>query len=259
MKKCGTLLILCFLLRPAADCIGAVPTQTYIEQLFDRGNSEYQKGNYGSAEQQYRQILNSGVESGPVYYNLGNVYFKQKRLGESIYCWEKALQKMPADQETQGNLDLANLLLVDRIEIPTDPLSLKILARMRGLLTIDQTSTLVLILFIVANILFSIYWLAKHPRSAAYALIGGFAIGFVFLLSGCSLSWNIYERAHRKEGIVIEQKVDIRSGPGPENIVIFPIHEGIKVRVLGSGNGWYQISLPNGWNGWLPQNVLHLL
>jgi hypothetical protein len=50
------------------------------------------------------------VESGPVYYNLGNVYFNQKRLGEAIYCWEKALQKMPADRETRGNLELANLL-----------------------------------------------------------------------------------------------------------------------------------------------------
>ena len=42
--------------------------------------------------------------------------FKQKRLGEAIYYWEKARHKLPADQEIQENLELANLLIVDRIE-----------------------------------------------------------------------------------------------------------------------------------------------
>jgi tetratricopeptide (TPR) repeat protein len=259
MKKCGILFILGFFLWPAADLAHAQPAQPYLQQLFDQGNSEYQKGNYGSAEQCYRQILNSGAESGPLYYNLGNVSFKQKRIGESIYYWEKALQIMPADRETQGNLELANLLRVDRIEIPATPLPLKILDRMQGLLTIDQMSALVIILFIAVNVLFSFYWLAKHPRFASFALIGGFIIGFLFILSVSSLSWKMYASAHRKEGIVIERQADIRSGPGNENIAVFSIHEGIKVRVLGSSNGWHQISLPNGWNGWLPQSSLRIL
>jgi tetratricopeptide (TPR) repeat protein len=259
MNKRRMLRILCFLLWLTAGFAYALPTQTSIEQIFDRGNSEYQKGNYEPAGQLYRQILNSGVESGPVYYNLGNVSFKQKRLGEAIYCWEKALQKMPGDRETRGNLELANSLLVDRVEIPADPLPLKILTRVQGELAIDQTAKLVFILFIAANILFFLYWPAKNPRWASYALISGLAVGFLFILSACSLSLKMYESSRRKEGIVIKQKVDIRSGPGPENIVVFPIHEGIKVRVFGSSNGWYQIGLPNGWRGWLPHTTLRIL
>jgi uncharacterized protein YgiM (DUF1202 family) len=83
--------------------------------------------------------------------------------------------------------------------------------------------------------------------------------GFVFLLAAGSLSWKIYVSENRKEGVVIEQKVDIRSGPGTGNIAVCTIHEGIKVRVLGSNNGWHQISLPNGWSGWLPQSTLRIL
>jgi hypothetical protein len=30
----------------------------------------------------------------------------------------------------------------------------------------------------------------------------------------------------------------------------------MKARVHASANGWYQISLPNGWNGWLPQETV---
>jgi tetratricopeptide (TPR) repeat protein len=258
MKKYG-ILIFCFLVFPALNPMYALPDQSSIDQFFSQGNSEYQKGDFKSAEQHYRQILDSGTESGPIYYNLGNACFKQKRLGDAIYYWEKARQKMPSDPDIRGNLELANLLLVDRIETPADPFLLQIVARAQGWLTITGQSKLVLILFIVVNVLFSIYWLARNRRFANYALIGCLVAGFLFILAAGSLSWKIYASENRKEGVVVEQKVDIRSGPGNENITVFTIHEGTKVRVLGSSNGWHQISLPNGWSGWLPQSYLRIL
>jgi tetratricopeptide (TPR) repeat protein len=259
MKTGRAFLFLCVLLSSGTSRVDASSIQTDTAGLFAQGNSEYQKGNYASAERHYRRILDSGVDSGALYYNLGNVCFKQKRLGEAIYYWEKARQILPGDREIQGNLELANLLLVDRIETPAYPMPLKILAGVPELLTIAQESRLVLLLFVAANILFSVYLLAKNPRYSFRALIGCLGIGFLFIIFACSLSWKIYEKDYRREGVVIEQKVDVRSGPGPENITVFTIHEGIKVRVHTSSNGWYQISLPNGWNGWLRQGDLRIL
>lgn len=230
-----------------------------LARLFEQGNSEYQKGNYTSAEQYYSQILNSGADSGALYYNLGNACFKQKRIGEAIYYWEKAQQKLPADQDIKENLDLANLLIVDRIEIPADPLPVRFLASVPRLLTISQESVLILIFFVAANALFSVYLLARNPRFSFRALIGCFVTILLLMAIGCSLGWKIYDKAYRKQGVVIEQKADVRSGPGLENITVFTIHEGIKVRLRGSSNGWYQVSLPNGWNGWLPQDSVRVL
>jgi hypothetical protein len=164
-----------------------------------------------------------------------------------------------SDREIRENLELAGLMLVDRIEIPEEPPPLRILARMAGFLTIRQESGLILILFVAANAFFSIYLLAKNSRHASRALLACLVTGILFLIFAGSLSWKIYERDFRKNAVVIEQRVDVRSGPGPENIVVFTIHEGIKVRVHESNNGWYQISLPNGWNGWLPQNDVRIL
>ena len=253
MKTGRLSFFLCVLLLPEAS--RAEPA----EGLFAQGDSEYQKGNYKSAELDYRRIMDSGLASGPLYYNLANACFKQRRLGEAVYYWEKARQKLPADREIRENLELANLLLVDRIESPADPLVLEALASVSGLLTIGQQSRLVCILFIAANGLFSIYLLAKNPRHAFRALIGCLMLGLLSIIFAGSLSWKIYERDYRKRGVVIEQKVDIRSGPGPENVTVFTIHEGIRVRVQGSSNGWYQISLPNGWNGWLRQGDIRIL
>ncbi len=228
-------------------------------ELFALGNAEYQKGEFAAAEQCYREILNKGVNSGSLYYNLGNVCFKQKKLGEAIYFWEKARQKLPGDSDVGENLELANLLVIDRIETPPDPFPLRVLQRIIGFLSLTQTAWTVLFLFILTNVLFSVYLLADNPGACLRALTLSLAAGALTLLLGCSLAWRIYDQNHRLEGIVVEQKADVRSGPGVDNITIFTVHEGIKVRVRGEAGGWYQISLPNGWNGWMQATSLRVL
>lgn len=49
------------------------------------------------------------------------------------------------------------------------------------------------------------------------------------------------------------------SAPGGDSIAVVTVHEGILVSVRGESNGWYQISLPNGWTGWLPSRTLRIL
>lgn len=247
-------LLLFFCICPAAS-----PAERLFAETFNKGAAAYQSGNFRLAEQYYLQILKSGIEDAAAYYNLGNACFKQKRMGDAIYYWEKAQQLSPNDREIQENLELANLMLVDRIEAPADPLPLKILGKITGFLTIPQECTLLLALFLLANILFFIYLRIGNSRTALRALLGCLAAGLLFLIFAGSLSWKIYHNSYNKEGIVVEPKVDVRSGPGSENVTVFTIHEGLKVRVHQSGNGWHQISLPNGWNGWLPQSNLRIL
>jgi tetratricopeptide (TPR) repeat protein len=237
----------------------ALPGQDFPEKLFAQGNSEYQKGNYESAEHYFSQILNSGFDSGPLYFNLGNACFKQKRLGDAIYYWEKAKHQLSADREIRENLELANLLIVDRIDISDNPWPLRILAAITGIFTVKQETSIVLVLFIAANILLALYLLAKNPRHSFRALLGCLGFTLLFLVFTSSLSWKIYDQDYRQKGIVVAQKVDVRSGPGPENMAVFTIHEGFKVRVHTSNNGWYQISLPNGWSGWLRKDSIRIL
>jgi hypothetical protein len=204
-------------------------------------------------------MVNAGVDSGPVFYNLGNACFKQKKLGEAIYYWEEARERMPSDADVRQNLELAELMIVDRIEKREDPLPARIVSALTRLFSIEQETRLVLGLFVAANLLFSVYLLAGSPRIAFRTLAGSMIVGFLFLVFACSLTWKIYERDYRKKGVVTEQSVDVRSGPGVENITVFTIHEGLRVRIHESAGGWYQISLPNGWNGWLRQNSVRVL
>jgi len=258
MKRMSKLLLAINLLLPTPFLFGA-PSRESLANLFARGNEEYQKGDFATAERRYRQMLEAGVDSGSLYYNLGNVCFKQKRLGEAIYFWEEAKHRMPGDPDIRENLELANLMVVDRIDVPPDPIPVRIFRRVQDLLSVTQETWAALILFIIANILFSTYLLARHPGLCFRALVGSLIAAVLVLLLGCSLAWKVYDQSHRLEGIVVEQKADVRSGPGTDNITVFTVHEGIKVQVRGEANGWYQVSLPNGWNGWLLQSSLRIL
>ncbi len=131
----------------------AAPDPESLTRTFAQANEAYQKGDYGSAEQSYRKLLGAAVDSGSVNYNLGNACFKQKRLGEAIYYWEKARRKMPGDRDVRENLELANLMIVDRIEVPSPPFPLRVASRFADLLSVALESWLVLLLFSTANML----------------------------------------------------------------------------------------------------------
>lgn len=248
----GTImLMLPFLMLSAFTAVSAAQTPERAADLFARGNAEYQKSAFAAAERSYREALSSGFASPALYYNLGNACFKQKRLGDAIYWWEVAQRELPADREVRENLELASLLVVDRIETPATPLPAKLLSAIHGFLTVTQELWLVLALFVGANVCIALYLLLRDSGRAFRALIVGGVLAALFLVSGCALAWRVYERDFVRSAIVVVPKIDVRSGPGTDNITVFTIHEGIKVRVHGANDGWLQISLPNGWNGWL--------
>ncbi len=227
--------------------------------LFQQGNAHYQNGDYAAAERCYLQLLDKGVTGSSVYYNLGNASFKQKKLGEAIYYWEKARRLAPGDDDIVQNLALAGNFVVDRIPVPEDPLPVRLAMGALNLFTIAQEAWIVLALFLLGNALVAIYLLTHKPRLAFRALTAALATTVLLLLFAGSLAWKVYMDSHKKDGVVVEQKVDVRSGPGVENITVVSVHEGILVHIREENNGWVLINLPNGWTGWLPKSSIRIL
>ena len=57
--------------------------------LFEQANNEYRNQNYSIAISLYDSILNNGLESGELYYNLGNCYYKNQDWANAIWHYEK--------------------------------------------------------------------------------------------------------------------------------------------------------------------------
>ena len=236
----------------------AAGDETY-KDIFAQGNAHYQSGDFAAAEHAYRTLVDAGIDDGTVYYNLGNACFKQKMFGEAIYFWEKARRRIPGDSDVTQNLQFATLFLVDRLEVPQDPLPLRLLARAVHLLTISGESNIVLGLFVTVNLLLGLSFLIRTPRFTFWMLAGICVVSSLLILFSGSLAWKIYQEKHLRQGVIVEQKVDIHSGPGSENVTVFTVHEGVLVQVKEESDGWLQITLPNGWSGWLPGKSLRIL
>ena len=63
-----------------------------VQQRFNAANSQYNETNYSKAIELYESILDDGFESFPLYYNLGNTYFRQNYIGQSVWAYNKALK-----------------------------------------------------------------------------------------------------------------------------------------------------------------------
>jgi tetratricopeptide (TPR) repeat protein len=259
MKPWMRPIVLAMLLAGAAIPAASAADAAIADRVFSGANQSYQKGDFGAAERGYHDLLRAGVDSGSVYYNLGNACFKQKRLGEAIYYWQKAKRRMPADRDVLENLELANLMIVDRIELPTAAFPVRLASRLVNLLTVAQESWLVLVLFSAANVLFGAYLLAGNWRVAFRSLVGAALSASLLLLFGSSLAWKLYCESRMREGIVVEARADVRSGPGNDNVTVFTVHEGIQVQIRGAAGDWYQVLLPNGWSGWVPARSVRIL
>ena len=69
-----------------------------------QADSAYINKDYAQAIEIYESLLKQG-ESGEIYYNLGNAYFKHDELGRAILNYERALLLQPGNNDVNANLD----------------------------------------------------------------------------------------------------------------------------------------------------------
>ena len=87
----------------------------FLTTLFIDANAQYADGNYAEAAVMYEQLV-AQQPSAEAYYNLGNAYFKQGELAQSILAYERALRIKPSYKDAQYNLQFAQSRIIDNIE-----------------------------------------------------------------------------------------------------------------------------------------------
>ena len=230
-----------------------------LSVLFTVGSQQYAEGNFKAAIEQYERIVNLPFSNEIVYYNLGNAYFKDNQLGKAILYFEKAFRLAPRDRDVLANLSLARSRIADKIEGKQENLLSKQWKKITSLLPLDIETLIVLLVFVSANLCFTLFLLSPSPSLSRLALIWAGVLFFFALAVGASNTTRIYQTETLREGVVLSDKVDVVSGPAGDNPVLFSVHEGLKIRIENEMEGWLQISLENGWNGWLRKESVGII
>ena len=72
--------------------------------LFNRANESYATGKYANAARDLEELAGRKELSAPLFFNLGNAYFRDGRTGLSILNYERAFWLNPGDPDTRANL-----------------------------------------------------------------------------------------------------------------------------------------------------------
>ena len=230
------------------------------EAFFDEGNRLYQEGDYAGAVELYERILESGVESGELHYNLGNARFRLGELGPAILHYERARRLMPRDGDLTANLELARSLTVDRVT-PLPGFWLFRVARWWvDLLSRPVLLGMVTLAWLTAMGALIVAILGRGESLGRWARRVAATAGVVTVFFGVSLLARELEIGRPDEAVIMAEEVAVHSAPSDdEELLIFSVHEGTKVRVERRSDAWVEIVLADGKVGWVRSDRLVLI
>ena len=226
------------------------------QEAFARAEAHYQEQHFDDAIAAYEAMRAQSIEDGVLYYNLGNAYFKAGKIGLAVLNYERALELMPGDRETRTNLAFANDLIAGGVEPAPLPLVIRWLVQFYQRVRPDILARVLSLSFVFAGGLLTIFIYDGWPswRSATIAAL--VLCGLTALLSGVTLATKLNQAANRVEAIVLTENAYVRSGPGEGSPRLAEVHEGLKVRVIGEREDWFQVTLANGLAGWIRRSEM---
>jgi hypothetical protein len=229
-------------------------------EIYERGNQLYQAGDYTAALEAYQAVRAAGFESSDLYYNLGNAYFKSGELGRSILSYERALRLAPRDPDVLANLELARSLTADEVEPLPRFWLLSALSWWVDLLPRSVLIVIVAAAYLVATGGLCVRVLSQGPaagRVGTWLAAGG---GVVVLLMGTNLFVRELGVGEPMRGIILAEEVVVQSAPAHEDdLTLFQVHEGTRVRVDQRTDTWSEVVLDDGKVGWIPSEVMEII
>ncbi len=190
---------------------------------------------------------------------MGNCYYRMNRVGEAVLYFEKAFKLNPHDLDIRHNLDLVNLKVVDRVDMPPRFFLFEWWDSIKIYYSIDQLSYLFVGLFMLSILLFIAWLFAKRDRLRRLALSLTIVLGVLAIFWGYIFYLRAQEYKHFREAVILTPAVTVQSAPDTGSTEVFILHEGAKVSLDEQREAWVKISLPDGKSGWIRSQALGVI
>lgn len=244
--------------------LGSVPAglkaAEYPDSLWNAGVEAYSEGRWSDAAGAWTGLLDLGIENAPLFYNLGNAYYKMDECAGAILWYERALKIDPSYDDAACNLEFARAGIQDKIaEIPPFFMSRWIDSFCR-LMRSDSWTAIALVLLLVC-LLMVLLFVFGHSRAASRT---GFSVALTALVLSlvCFAMAGIQKSNYYKadSAIVMSAVCPVRSAPSGDNAKdLFVLHEGTKVKLLDTVGDWLNVELSDGRQGWIRSSELEII
>lgn len=228
----------------------------WSNNLFDQANDAYAEGNYREATRIYKQIIDEGEVSPELFYNIGNAYYKQQKIAESIYYYELALLLSPNNKSVQNNLKFAENKRIDEIEMAST--SEFELQKENIIFAFDQDQWAIFaILGSLCALLFFVLFLFMK-KTAVKRLTLSFSV--LSVLVALSFFWIAKQQLKlldsKRYAIVFAGEVELLNEPNERSSKSFTLHEGTKVKIEEEYRSFTKIRIANDNTAWIPSDKI---
>ena len=214
-----------------------------LDALFEEANDAYANKEFLKAAELYQQIVDKGMVSFDLYYNLGNAYYRSDEVGPSVLYYEKALKIDPSNEDAIFNLKVANLKVADRVEPLQDAFFFRFVNELLLKRSPNGWAHWALALLWV-SLVFAIGFLFVNGLMVKRLL---FAISFLLFVGFVGLTLVSFRQMNfeqsTKEGIIMTTNSYVKSAPDNSSTDLFILREGVKVRLLEKDGPWQQVKI----------------
>lgn len=229
-----------------------------LNTLFQKGNTHYSKEEFLAALNTYKTIEAEGFQSAELLYNIGNSYLKLDSTASAILYYERARKLNPSDEDILFNLEAANQRTVDKIDKMPVLFIQDWWQRFTSILTVEGWAFLVVVCCWLFFIFTTIY-LISTKRGTRILFFSTASLALVMTVFIYIITVSSYYRQNKsREGIIFAPSITVKSAPASGKD-LFVLHEGTKVRIVETSDGWIKIRIGNGNVGWLPESSLEVI
>ena len=229
-----------------------------VDALADSAQNYFMQTRYADAVVLYDSICRMGYSSSDLYYNMGNCYYRLNEIPYSVYYYEKSLMLNPSNHDAEFNLNIANRSLKQVVEVLPKPFYERWGASIIGIMGTDAWTifNIIMLALVLAGIALYLFMGIIAMRKLGFSVA---VIAFVlFVLTAICAYKSSVRITENNYAVVFEQSM-VKSSPNADAVNSFEIFEGLKVEVVDSANGMYNIRLADGKEGWIDANDVKLL
>ncbi|MDF1548879.1 MAG: tetratricopeptide repeat protein [Bacteroidales bacterium] len=225
-------------------------------KVLSQANKAYVEGNFQTAVEKYETLINSGLSSADLYYNLGNSYYRVGNYKAAILNYERAKLLKPNDENILTNLEFSERYVQDKIEDVPKFFLVRWIDAFTNMFSEKTWAIISILTFISFLLLIILFLFSKTLIIRKISFYFGVITIFLSLVSFYSSYRQNTKLTNHNTAIVFSPAVTVKSSPLENGTDLFIIHEGLKVIITDSSDGWKEIKLSDGKVGWLPAETI---
>jgi hypothetical protein len=259
-NKFSVIIVLSVMLFVLVVGCSASPDEHTI-QMFLEAQDTFEKAEKLSAENQpeefhrvatmFQSVIDQGIQSGPIYYNLGNAWLRAEEPGRALAAYHLAQRYLPLDPYIASNKQIA--LGNNATPEPITPIIEYVFFWQNSIGCREKV--LCSVLLAVVTFISGVFYLFVRYRWLRRFV----TVLLVFtIIAVCSTGYDWYRFEWIQHAVIAVEKAEPRKGNSEQYEPLFttPVPFGTTVIILDERNDWIRLRFSSGQDGWLPKNQI---